>query len=613
MGRFAAGHTATRLARFNETDLSKYENPELRKVDSPTPCLTAADTSRVALLVNKEIPEADVAFERYQGAPDLGSCVTIETPNFGPLKIYNFYNHCQELDIKALAETCGGPNQMVMADLNSHDPLWGGATVRRGDASGNALANWSADKSMTCLNKPGQVTYSRSADDTTNSTIDLTFLGSSLHPLLIDWDIVDVEGFESDHRVIQSTLATSCNAVTKFHRLWKQVDQPKFKRKLARALGRLGMPPLRTKSDIDNLIDTVVPVYQTTLEESGHGRRIERLIAKLEPTIRKKIEEDPDSRTNPEHPLRKLDPFEIAKVLTDRIRRCPRGKGSKNGTMDHRPDAARPSLESEPKLREGEVAKILANLPTNKAFGPDAVPNEAFKVTRKASLPILEHIFEAYIRLRHHPSQRITKLMAIHKLLPEHQVTRPGGSTEAALEHFKAFVYRAWGPSYIRPKTTREGFTRLVVTIIASETYETNCKALEKLHGVLMKWAGDNGLVFGADKYRVMHLEAPWIPAVKDCQRDGYEANGCCILRPDIDGLGPKAVQDEDAPYMKILGVHFHYKMDWKITSTRSEKRPRRSSISYAPLAVFTGALACTICVSSQTWSIDSRRCKRLA
>ncbi|KAB5577871.1 hypothetical protein GE09DRAFT_1087641 [Coniochaeta sp. 2T2.1] len=72
---------------------------------------------------------------------------------------------------------------MFMGDLNLHHSLWGGATVRRGDASGNALAKWSADKSMTCLNKPGQVTYSRSADDTTNSsTIDLTFLGSLFRP-----------------------------------------------------------------------------------------------------------------------------------------------------------------------------------------------------------------------------------------------------------------------------------------------------------------------------------------------------------------------------------------------------------------------------------------------
>ena len=90
-----------------------------------------------------------------------------------------------------------------------------------------------------------------------------------------------------------------------------------------------------------------------------------------------------------------------------------------------------------------------------------------------------------------------------------------------------------------------------------------NCRALEKLHGVITTWAEENGLAFAPDKYRVMHFEPPFKKKREVENRDGYEENGRCVLRPRIEGLGPKAIPSAAEPYMDILGVRIHYKMEW--------------------------------------------------
>jgi hypothetical protein len=68
---------------------------------------------------------------------------------------------------------------------------------------------------------------------------------------------------------------------------------------------------------------------------------------------------------------------------------------------------------------------------------------------------------------------------------------------------------------------------------------------------------------FSAEKYKILHFEAPWKGPKKGYRREGYEANGRCILRPKIEGLGAKAIPDQNEPFMVILGVRFHYKLNW--------------------------------------------------
>jgi predicted membrane protein len=45
--------------------------------------------------------------------------------------------------------------------------------------------------------------------------------------------------------------------------------------------------------------------------------------------------------------------------------------------------------------------------------------------------------------------------------------------------------------------------------MVSSNAYETNCKALEKLHEVILGWAGEHGVTFSPAKYAIMHFLPP--------------------------------------------------------------------------------------------------------
>ena len=139
------------------------------------------------------------------------------------------------------------------------------------DPSAKALAKWSRKHHMKCLNIPGTVTYSRSRDPTKfSSTIDLTFVGSHLQDLVLAWHVLDVEGFVSDHRVIQTTLGAAVNAAPSLHRTWKHVNPVKFNKKVKAALAAVGMPALETIVEIDFYGQSVVQAMLSAVEAYAH-------------------------------------------------------------------------------------------------------------------------------------------------------------------------------------------------------------------------------------------------------------------------------------------------------------------------------------------------------
>lgn len=80
-----------------------------------------------------------------------------------------------------------------------------------------------------------------------------------------------------------------------------------------------------------------------------------------------------------------------------------------------------------------------------------------------------------------------------------------------------------------------------------SNSYMTNCRAIEKCHEVMMKWARKVGVIFSPQKYHVMHFKRPW----------SREAD--CKLVPKITDFDKKPEES-----MKILGVQVDKGLRWE-------------------------------------------------
>lgn len=89
--------------------------------------------------------------------------------------------------------------------------------------------------------------------------------------------------------------------------------------------------------------------------------------------------------------------------------------------------------------------------------------------------------------------------------------------------------------------------------IVRSKSFVNNCKALSKLHGRVLAWAGANDVEFAPHKYGLLHLQR------------GPPARRCKTL-PNIQGLTPKhleAPEGYDVPHLRILGVMVDSQLKW--------------------------------------------------
>ncbi|KAJ3542437.1 hypothetical protein NM208_g4093 [Fusarium decemcellulare] len=87
--------------------------------------------------------------------------------------------------------------------------------------------------------------------------------------------------------------------------------------------------------------------------------------------------------------------------------------------------------------------------------------------------------------------------------------------------------------------------------IAVSSSYQENCNAIEAFHAEILSAAEPLGILFGPEKYHVMHFKAPW-KRLKGEKLD---------LLPNIPGLKRKGEPCEE---MKVLGVIVDYKLGWQ-------------------------------------------------
>ena len=169
----------------------------------------------VAFYVHDSIPISDWKPKIYDGF-DLFATLHFKT-GAGWINIHNVYNRLKQLDVDQLFITLAlTSSDVFLGDLNLHDKWWGGFHMRQPEElDAHRLASAMRAHDMTLLTIPGTTTFSRSSrpdqENTTQpeqqcSTIDLAFVGPAITGWNPHWEVLDVPGFESDHRVTQVTL-----------------------------------------------------------------------------------------------------------------------------------------------------------------------------------------------------------------------------------------------------------------------------------------------------------------------------------------------------------------------------------------------------------------------
>ncbi|KPM46545.1 hypothetical protein AK830_g65 [Neonectria ditissima] len=223
--------------------------------------------SRVAFIVDAKVPLGDWQVEEPEEAPNKGlaASLRLRTASSTILAIHNVYNHLETIDIGHVLAMAGGPgDNILLGDFNLHHPDWSGdRTIRRTPAADQLACGINA-LGLELLTTPGVVTYSNSLDtDKRSSTIDLTFASQGISTQVEHCRVLDIPGFQSDHRLIETTLLLSLKQETKSRPFWKMVNEALFKHKLRSLLPPLDTP-LDTREQVSRYIVNVAEALRET-------------------------------------------------------------------------------------------------------------------------------------------------------------------------------------------------------------------------------------------------------------------------------------------------------------------------------------------------------------
>lgn len=83
--------------------------------------------------------------------------------------------------------------------------------------------------------------------------------------------------------------------------------------------------------------------------------------------------------------------------------------------------------------------------------------------------------------------------------------------------------------------------------LAVSKSYETNCRAIERCHDIIIKCASELGVTFSPEKYNLMHLKRP------------YSRGSDSTLIPKIPGFSKKP-----ETHLRILGVEVDKGLRWE-------------------------------------------------
>ncbi|EXL97398.1 hypothetical protein FOIG_10437 [Fusarium odoratissimum NRRL 54006] len=382
------------------------------------------------------------------------------------IAIHNVHNRFKKVQIPDLLEKVTATGQdLLVGDFNLHHPDWGGDDIRTIDPQAIELSSGLKAADMRILTPRGFKIYSRGKGfaGAYSSTIDLTGASSSPAPFVSNWRSPHVPGFDSDHRVIMTTLDLDIEPVPSTYYLWKLVDPKEFCEFVNNALEHLGFPtlssPIITNNYARRLVQAFGPAIQNLVplapppgskrlknKPTLVTRRAENLLRLAAERTRKtglmmpsqqhyktkrlaqnvirkqraaafyrKLSQDIAKRRKlyfwakagakwnqkASMPIRQLK----AGNLTHQKPRGQAALATSNKPPDQpAADPERTTLAASQDLTLGDVQELIACAPTGKAAGPDLLAYEGMKMAQKELLPYLHHLFAACLRLGHHPA-----------------------------------------------------------------------------------------------------------------------------------------------------------------------------------------------------------------
>ncbi|KAL2687881.1 hypothetical protein Neosp_005450 [[Neocosmospora] mangrovei] len=119
---------------------------------------------------------------------------------------------------------------------------------------------------MTCLTVPGTTTFTRGVSEE-GSTIYLTFISDQIIQRWTSWQVLEVLGFESDHRVIETRLSLKLARTSRIVFQWRRTSEEVFNMHVKDGMDALGYPCLETESDIDAYIDAIRQVLSSAIKK----------------------------------------------------------------------------------------------------------------------------------------------------------------------------------------------------------------------------------------------------------------------------------------------------------------------------------------------------------
>lgn len=443
------------LWHCSDTELREEHDPRLPEnaPNGPNASKTP-DFGKVCFLVHKTIPLSHwsaVSHPSLSPEHRLAATLTLLT-SCGHIAIHNVYNLNQTINIEQLVDTTTATaSDLIVGDFNLHHEHWGGDRVRGEQLLSDAKALYEGlvvGADMRCLTEKGAITYSRSiSSEKYCSTIDLTFLSERLFPRLCHNFILDIPGFKSDHRPIETSLNMRPGREPRVSRRWKRVRKKEFIKAVKKHTACLADICLETETQVDQFLSAIADALQLATE-----RYVALSVIVEQPGARSKqaSQAEDDKRAPPaegdkqsfyhfiqEKTQFTRGAFQIAKeavkwckpcdqahmsdlITTEGVFRTPQEKAQcLRGSLwreenvsdgETAPPLARPDLKpgrhqhlAPQSLEVGELSGYIRALPNRKAVGPDQIPNEALKLSRDVITPLLERAFNACLRLVYHP------------------------------------------------------------------------------------------------------------------------------------------------------------------------------------------------------------------
>ncbi|KAL8688176.1 MAG: hypothetical protein Q9218_005850 [Villophora microphyllina] len=337
---------------------------------------------------------------------DLVATLRLKTVS-GYIDFHNVYNHQTELKIPDLMDICDGTGaQSLLRDFNLNHQSWSGDTMSCDvEPAAVELHNGTSAAGIQLLSTRGAITYSRSACmDQNSSTIDLVLGSYTVTTMDPRWELLDVEGFESDYRVTQTAFDIDTDYSIRAGFDWKRADKRKVRSAVKDRRQSLEQRVLISASDMNAYAGLVAGARRKFTRAklvrwrafvsakkdvrgmfrlSGLGQRM------CQPKRAPHLESFVVGNTRCDSSV------EMSKVHRDHL--WPSTDDNEATSIQLPQAGPREQYDSPQKLLDGELIRLINKLKTGKAAGIDRVGNDFLKLTKDIILPYLEHLFTACI------------------------------------------------------------------------------------------------------------------------------------------------------------------------------------------------------------------------